>query len=171
MDGDRIFGVIPAAATNQGGLSSFITVPHHPSQLALFREILRQASMSPEQISYIEAYGPGTQAGDPIEIASIREVFEGSRRRDTVHIGSVKANIGHCEPAAGIIKVIKALLMIEKGILPLLANFSNLNSKIPVLEPDQISVSAKELPWNTAFKAICVNSYKAAGSNSAPLVC
>ena len=97
--------------------------------------------MPPEQISYVEAHGPGTQAGDPIEIASIREVFGGSHRRGMVLIGSVKANIGHCEPAAVIIGVIKALLMIDKGILPPLANFSDLNPKIPALEPEKMSIS------------------------------
>ena len=118
LDGDRILGVIPGAATNQGGLSSSIMVPHGPSQIALFHDILRQASMRPEEVSYVEAHGPGTQAGDPVEIASIREVFGGPHRCDVLQVGSVKANIGHCEPAAGIISVIKTLLMIEKGILP-----------------------------------------------------
>lgn len=171
LDGDRILGVIPGAATNQGGLSSSIMVPHGPSQIALFHDILRQASMRPEEVSYVEAHGPGTQAGDPVEIASIREVFGGPHRCDVLQVGSVKANIGHCGPAAGIISVIKTLLMIEKGILPPMANFSGLNPKIPPLEPDQMTISGAQTSWDTAFKAVCVNSYGAAGSNSALIVC
>lgn len=90
---------------------------------------------------------------------------------DVLQVGSVKANIGHCEPAAGIISVIKILLMIEKRILPPLANFSGLNPKIPPLEPDRMTISGAQTSWDTAFKAVCVNSYGAAGSNSALVVC
>lgn len=169
-DGDFIIGVIPGIASNQGSQPSAITIPYSPAQIAINHQILSQAAIRPEQVSYVEAHGTGTQAGDPLEIESIRNVY-GSKDRETLHIGSVKGNIGHTETAAGVAGVIKALLMINKGSLPPCANHNKLNPKIPALEPDHLAINTTLVPWKPAFRAICVNSYGAAGSNAALLVC
>ena len=169
-DGDLILGVIPGIASNQGSQPSAITIPYSPAQIAINQQILSQATIRPEQVGYIEAHGTGTQAGDPLEIESIRNVY-GSKDRETLHIGSVKGNIGHAETAAGVAGVIKALLMINKGSLPSCANHNKLNPKIPALEPDHMAINTTSMLWKPAFRAICVNSYGAAGSNAALLVC
>jgi acyl transferase domain-containing protein len=44
--------------------------------------------------------------------------------------GAVKSNIGHLEGASGLAGVIKAILVLEKGIIPPNANFEKLNPKI-----------------------------------------
>lgn len=62
-DGDSILGVVPGIATNQGGISSSLTVPHSPSQIGLYQKILAQSGMTPDHVTYVEAHGPGTQAG------------------------------------------------------------------------------------------------------------
>ena len=170
-DGDNVLGVIAGAQTNQGGLSSALTIPSSPSQVSLYQDILSQAGMHRHQVSYVESHGTGTQAGDPLEIASIRQVFAGSERTNSLDVGSIKANIGHCETAAGVAGVIKAILMINKGCVPPLANFKSLNPKIPSLEPDRMRISPHSHQWDVPFRAICVNSYGAAGSNAAALLC
>jgi acyl transferase domain-containing protein len=86
-DGDQVLGVIRGIATNQGGLSPSITVPHERAQVDLFTDVLKRSRMSKEQVSYVEAHGTGTQVGDPIEIASVRQVL-GGLNRPTLHIGS-----------------------------------------------------------------------------------
>ena len=169
-DGDLVLGVIPGIASNQGSQPSAITIPYSPAQIALNQQILSQAAIRPEEVSYVEAHGTGTQAGDPLEIESIRYAY-GGKNRETLHIGSVKGNIGHTETAAGVAGVIKALLMIDKGSLPACANHHKLNPKIPALEPDGMAINTTLMPWKAAFRAICVHSYGAAGSNSALLVC
>ena len=169
-DGDLVLGVIPGIASNQGSQPSAITIPYSPAQIALNQQILSQAAIRPEEVSYVEAHGTGTQAGDPLEIESIRNVY-GGKNRETIHIGSVKGNIGHTETAAGVAGVIKALLMIDKGSLPACANHHKLNPKIPALEHDRMAINTTSMPWKATFRAICVNSYGAAGSNSALLVC
>jgi acyl transferase domain-containing protein len=46
--------------------------------------------------------------------------------------GAVKSNIGHLEGASGLAGIIKAVLALERGIIPPNANFENPNSKIDV---------------------------------------
>ncbi|MCJ1436576.1 hypothetical protein MMC27_005956 [Xylographa pallens] len=170
-DGDQILGVIPGIATNQGGLSSSITIPHSPAQKKLYQTVLRQAGMKPDQVSYVEAHGTGTQAGDPLEIASIREVFGGKDRTDVLNVGSLKGNIGHTETAAGAASLLKVLAMINKAGIPPQASHSSLNPKIPALGVDKLNIASKAARWEAPLLAACVNSYGAAGSNCAMICC
>ncbi|KAL8693000.1 MAG: hypothetical protein Q9218_002089 [Villophora microphyllina] len=168
---DNILGVIGGVATNQSGLSPSLTVPHSPAQVHLYRQVLDQAALDPALVSYVEAHGTGTQVGDPLELASIRQVFGDPKRSDTLHIGSVKGNIGHCETAAGVAGFIKAILLLQKGVTPPQASHGTLNPKIPDLHQDRMAIALQKKDWNTSFRAVCVNSYGAAGSNAAVLLC
>ncbi|KAK8117056.1 BcPKS16- polyketide synthase [Apiospora kogelbergensis] len=168
-NGDQILGVITGIATNQGGLSSSITVPHSPSQVELYRRILSQSGMSPDHVSYVEAHGTGTQAGDPLEIASIRSVFGGSDRVASLHVGSLKGNIGHAETAAGVAGLLKILAMLNKSSIPPLTSHKSLNPKIPALAADKMVIDKAVQTWDVPIRVACVNSYGAAGSNAALL--
>ncbi|KAL8880957.1 MAG: hypothetical protein Q9198_001740 [Flavoplaca austrocitrina] len=170
-ENDQILGIVCGSASNQGGLSSSITIPHSPTQIALYRKILDQAGMKPHEVSYIEAHGTGTQAGDPLEFASVREAFGGQDRETALHVGSIKGNIGHCETAAGVAGFIKAILMLSKGAIPPLTSHTSLNNKIPDLGLDHLAIAQSKQDWNVPFKAVCINSYGAAGSNAAVLLC
>ena len=170
-DGDQILGVIPGIATNQGGLSSSITIPHSPAQKKLYQTVLRQAGMKPDQVSYVEAHGTGTQAGDPLEMASIRQVFGGKDRTDVLNVGSLKGNIGHTETAAGAASLLKVLAMINNAGIPPQASHSSLNPKIPALGVDKLNIALKVARWEAPLLVACVNSYGAAGSNCAMICC
>ncbi|KAK0713556.1 putative polyketide synthase [Lasiosphaeria miniovina] len=173
-DGDHVLGVIPGIATNHGGLSSSITVPYSRAQTALFKNVLERTGLAPHHISYVEAHGPGTQVGDPIEISSVREVLGGAARRgadELLSLGSLKGNVGHSETAAGVGSLLKVLAMLQHRQLPPLAGFRTLNRKIAALEPDRLTINSAGIqPWTAPFRAALINSYGAAGSNSA-LVC
>ncbi|PYH99806.1 ketoacyl-synt-domain-containing protein [Aspergillus ellipticus CBS 707.79] len=169
--GDHIMGVIRASATNQGGLHApSITVPDSTAQQALYNNVISRSGIQPEQVSYIEAHGTGTRVGDPIEMKSIRSVFGGTHRPETLHLGSLKANVGHSETAAGVASLLKVLTMFAHQSIPPLAGFKTLNPKIPSLEPDKLKIPTKIVSWTTESRNACVNSYGASGSNSA-LIC
>ncbi|KAI4253111.1 MAG: hypothetical protein LQ352_003890 [Teloschistes flavicans] len=170
-DQDQILGVIPSVATNQGSVTSAITIPSSPAQKKLYQSVLRQSGMTADQVTYVETHGTGTQAGDPLEMASIREVFGGPQRSSLLNIGSLKGNIGHSETAAGVASLLKLLAMIQHRRIPPLASHKSLNPKIPALAPDKLNIPTKAEHWDAPLLAACVNSYGAAGSNCALLCC
>ena len=170
-DGDTVMGVLLGAATNQGGLSSTITSPHNPSQQALYGNILRQAGFQPRHVNYVEAHGTGTQVGDPIELEGLRSFFGDPSRLEKLHVGSIKGNLGHCETAAGVAGLLKVLVMMQHGRVPLQPNFSRLNPKISPLDSSGIIIPQQPCEWDAALRTAIVNSYGIAGSNCALLCC
>ena len=105
------------------------------------------------------------------EIASIREVFGGASRADPLFVSSVKGNIGHLEAASGVASLIKTMLMIKHGMIPVQASFDTLNPSIPPLEPDRVVIPVTTQKWTADFKAACINNYGASGSNATMIIC
>ena len=125
-DCDRIWGVIRGSALNQNGSSAGLTVPNGPAQEQVIEEALSRAGVAPADVDFLEAHGAGSDLGDPIEVQAAATVY--GRERDPGHpllIGSVKANIGHLECAAGVASLIKTVLAMNKGRIPKQLHFSN----------------------------------------------
>ncbi|KAM0139075.1 hypothetical protein ACHAP3_003343 [Botrytis cinerea] len=170
-DGDDIQGVLLATSNNQNMNHTSITNPVLESQTALYRDVLARAGVNPEDISYVEAHGTGTRAGDPIEIKSIRQVLGGKDRHSILQIGSVKSNIGHAEGASGIVSLIKVLLMMKHGKIPIQAQFRTLNTNIPALETDKMAISTSlQKQWSDDLRLALVNNFGASGSNASVVV-
>ncbi|KAG5951531.1 Type I Iterative PKS [Claviceps sorghi] len=169
-EGDHILGVIVGSAVQQNYNHAHITVPCSSSQTEVYGKVLNMADASPHSVTYVEAHGTGTPVGDPIECQSIREAFGGPHRKDMLHFGSVKGNIGHTEASAGIAGLIKVLLMMQHGTIPGQPGFTTLNPKIPALESDMMRIATEPKPWQASSKIACINSYGAAGSVAAVAV-
>ncbi len=116
-DGDTVRAVVLASAANQDGRTPGISLPNADAQEELIRTAYAQAGVDPAETGYVEAHGTGTQAGDPLEARAIINSI-GSGRTSDLYVGSVKTNIGHLEGAAGVAGVIKAALVVERGLIP-----------------------------------------------------
>ncbi|BAZ08809.1 beta-ketoacyl synthase [Calothrix sp. NIES-4071] len=146
-DGDNIAAIIKGSAVNQDGLSNGLTAPNGPSQQAVIRKALENAGVAPANISYVEAHGTGTSLGDPIEIKSLKTVLmKGRHPTQTCYIGSVKTNIGHLEPAAGIAGLIKVALSLQNKQIPPHLHFKKLNSYIKI-ENTPFAIPTKLQKW------------------------
>ena len=134
-DGDQIYGVIKGSAINHGGKTSGYTVPNPNAQAGVIARALKKAKVDPRSISYLEAHGTGTTLGDPIEITGLIKAFgENSQDRQYCAIGSLKSNIGHLEPAAGIAGLTKVLLQMKYRKLVPSIHSETLNPHINFLE-------------------------------------
>ncbi|MGE5268926.1 MAG: SDR family NAD(P)-dependent oxidoreductase, partial [Thiohalocapsa sp.] len=125
-DGDRVLAVVKGSAVNHDGRSSSFTAPNGAAQTAVIRAALADAGLGPGDIDYIEAHGTGTALGDPVELDALADVFADGRH--ALHVGSVKAAVGHTEAAAGIVSVIKAVLCLRAGRLMAQVNFARRNA-------------------------------------------
>lgn len=122
-DGDRIYAVIKAAATNNdgGGKMSFMA-PSSVGQSAVVEAALRQSGVPAETVCYLEAHGTATPVGDPIEVEGLKKAFDQfTDKKQFCAIGSIKSNMGHLTAAAGVAGVIKAALSLyHREIVPTL---------------------------------------------------
>ena len=168
-DGDQIYAVVRSSTLNHGGKTNGYSVPNPVSQGDLILEALRQASLDPKSLGYVETHGTGTSLGDPIEITGLRKAFEGADfERQFLPIGSVKSNIGHLEGAAGIAAVTKALLQIRhKQLVPSL-HASPLNPNIDFADTP-FFVQTQLAEWESQPghpRRVAVSSFGAGGSNA-----
>ncbi|MEV0648309.1 SDR family NAD(P)-dependent oxidoreductase [Phytomonospora sp. NPDC050363] len=134
-DGDHVYGVIRGSAMNQDGASAGITAPNAGAQADVIRDAWRDAGVEPTSVSYVEAHGTATVLGDPVEITGLTEAFATyTDRRQFCAVGSVKTNVGHLDPAAGITGLLKVLLMLEHRELPPSLHFGTPNPQIDFAE-------------------------------------
>jgi polyketide synthase PksN len=125
---NHIYGIIKGSAVNHGGKALSLTAPRVEAQRDVILTAYQDAGFSPETVTYLEAHGTGTSLGDPIEIEALTQAFRKyTGKKQFCKIGTVKTNIGHLEPAAGIAGVIKVLLMMHHGKIPKTLNIKTLN--------------------------------------------
>ncbi|KZT07803.1 ketoacyl-synt-domain-containing protein [Laetiporus sulphureus 93-53] len=170
-ENDRILGVIRGVEVNQSGLAESITNPHTPTQVRLYEKLLDATGIHPHQISVIEAHGTGTQAGDPVELESLRRVFAVNRASDNpLHVTSIKANIGHGEAASGAASLAKLILMMRERTIPATISLQELNPRIADLARDNIVIDKDCTQWDPPGdqrRLALLNNFGASGSNCA----
>ncbi|MFV2121946.1 ketoacyl-synthetase C-terminal extension domain-containing protein, partial [Streptomyces sp. Act-28] len=166
-DGDLIWGVVRGTAVNHGGRGSALPVPRSEAQAAVVRAALDDAGLAPADISLIETHGTATRLGDPIEIAALAEVFGDDPDRDgPCHLGAVKGNIGHLEPAAGLAGLVKALLCLRHGEIPPVAGFERPSSHLD-LSSGPFEIPTEPRPWTSAGpRRFGVSSFGMGGTNA-----
>ncbi len=143
---DRILAVIRGSACNQDGRSSGLTAPNGAAQEVVIRAALANAGVEPSEISYVEAHGTGTALGDPIEVRALTAALaDGREPENRLWIGSIKANVGHLEAAAGIAGLIKLVLAMRHAELPPQLHLESLSPHID-WSPG-IGVPASLTPW------------------------
>ncbi|MBF0160032.1 MAG: aminotransferase class I/II-fold pyridoxal phosphate-dependent enzyme [Magnetococcales bacterium] len=146
-DGDRVLALIRGSAINHDGASNGLTVPNGLAQQDVIRQALRDAAVTAAQVDYVECHGTGTSLGDPLEVLSLGEVFQGRDPAYPLVIGSVKSNIGHLESAAGMAGLIKVVLAMQHELIPQTLHIKNLNSHVPWTELP-IRVARQALSWS-----------------------
>ncbi|XP_065209088.1 fatty acid synthase-like [Planococcus citri] len=159
----RIYANIVHSTTNCDGLKvEGFAYPSITQQKQLYEQFYKKINLDPQSISYLEAHGTGTPAGDVVEGTSIEEFFcEG--RKTPLKIGSVKSNMGHTESAAALCGIAKLIISFESGLIPPHLHFNNPNPKINGLHNGKLEVVIKPTPLEGEYFAL--NSFGAGGAN------
>ena len=147
--------VISGFAANSNATD--MVVPNAESSAELMRKAIRMAGLRPEEIGYINTHGTATPVGDPVEMESIRLVFDSSR---DVAINSTKSMTGHMIGAAGAVEAIFTTLMLEKSFLCPTANLEEPSEEFAWA--DLIRETREHVELNHALS----NSFGFGGSNA-----
>ncbi|GGE06226.1 3-oxoacyl-[acyl-carrier-protein] synthase I [Gemmobacter megaterium] len=109
------------------------------------------------KISYINAHGTSTPAGDVTEVKAVRRVFGDG---NVPLISSTKSLTGHSLGATGVHEAIYSLLMMQGGFIAASANITQLD---PELKPEEIATTLHE---NVDFDSVLSNSFGFGGTNA-----
>jgi acyl transferase domain-containing protein/surfactin synthase thioesterase subunit len=161
LDNDRIYGVIASSTVNQDGKTNGLTAPSGTQQEALLKKAYTLANIDPSLVNYVECHGTGTVLGDPIEVEALENVLGKAHinKDKPCWIGSVKTNIGHLEPAAGLAGIIKVALGLQAMKIPPHLNFVEPNPHIP-FDHYHLQIPLKTMDWP------CYGEYRVAGVSS-----
>lgn len=112
------------------------------------------------KVTYINAHGTSTPAGDVTEVKAIRRVFgEGA----VPPISSTKSLTGHSLGATGVHEAIYSLLMMQGGFITASANITQLD---PELKPEEIATAYRDIEHDS----IMSNSFGFGGTNATLLM-
>ncbi|MCC2280652.1 phosphopantetheine-binding protein [Streptomyces sp. ET3-23] len=172
-DGDPVYAVVAGMGMNHDGRSATLTAPSALAQASLIRSALADARVPGSAIGYLEAHGTGTTAGDPVEIAGIVEglglrdhgIMAGPEGR--LWVGTVKANVGHTESAAGILGLLKGIGVLRRGCIPRTPGFTAVS---PALELDGLPIQFADRgatwPRTGTPRLVGVNCFGFGGANA-----
>jgi phthiocerol/phenolphthiocerol synthesis type-I polyketide synthase C len=170
-DRDHILALVRGSAVNQDGRTAGIAAPNASAQQSVIREALAQAGVAPCDLTYLEAHGTGTSIGDPIEVEAFKGVLGKAGSEDLPCLmGSVKANIGHLENAAGMASLAKVLACFQHDEIPAQLHFTRLNPRIS-LAGTRIVIPDKPQTWPRAARRLAgVSSFGFGGTNAHMIV-
>jgi 3-oxoacyl-[acyl-carrier-protein] synthase II len=128
--------------------------PHVDSIESCIRRVLQEASINPEEVSYVNAHATGTLQGDVAEAEAISKVFG-----DRTPVSSLKGHLGHTMAASGALETIASINMIGRGCLIPTRNLENIDPLCRGIKPIQ---NFEEFPLEVILK----NNFALGGVNS-----
>lgn len=171
--GDRIYGIIRAVGLSND-VGGSLLAPTSEGQLRAMRSAYSKAGWKPQDVDLIECHATGTPVGDAVEVASLRELWQGVvSETNPCIIGSVKSNVGHLLTAAGAAALTKVLLAMQHATLPPTANFKAAQPGMHLNEsPFRVLTAAS--PWHRRGEAVprraAVSAFGFGGINAHLLV-
>jgi polyketide synthase 5 len=164
-DGDRILAVVRGTALNNDGRTVNITTPSRPAQVEAYQAALAAAGVDASTVGMVETHGTGTPTGDPIEYASLAEVYgiEGP-----CALAAVKTNFGHSQSASGTLGLMKAVLSLQHGVIPQNLHFTRLPDELLQIETN-LFVPQENTPWPTnghTPRRAAASAYGFSGTNA-----
>jgi len=155
---------ILATGMNSDGRTPGVALPSSVQQSALLQRVYREAGVDPNRLAFVEAHGTGTNVGDPAEAHALGEALARQRSRP-LPIGSAKSNVGHLEPASGLVGLLKAQLALEHGVYPATLHVERLNPHIDFAGLN-LSVATEPLTLDGEQDAVAgVNNFGFGGTN------
>lgn len=167
-DRDHIYAIIKSVGINNDGNDKIgFTAPSIDGQINAVRFAHALADLSPSDIGFVETHGTGTRLGDSVEIAALNEAFDNETDfKNACYLGTLKANLGHLDAAAGVASLIKTALIVNKGLIPPAINFDEPNPDLG-LERSRFRINDEIVRWkhNGKKRLAGISSFGLGGTN------
>jgi enediyne polyketide synthase len=117
--GNRIYAILRGWGISSDGKGG-MTAPKSQTQALAIRRAYGKAGYSMDKVDFIEGHGTGTMAGDKAELEGIANAMDDNTGVPlrTLGITSLKSLIGHTKAASGIGGFIKAVLAVNRRVIP-----------------------------------------------------
>ena len=155
--GARIYAELAGDGNSLSSYRITDSPPDGDGPIQSMRAALADAGAVPADIDYINAHGTSTGMNDRSESAAIHAVFGADAKR--VSVSSTKSSMGHLIAAAGAVEVVICALTIERGEMPVNANY-----RVP--DPDCDLNLVLDKPRRQNVRMTLSNSFGFGGSNS-----
>jgi beta-ketoacyl-acyl-carrier-protein synthase II len=155
--GANIHAEVLGYAANSDAFHAAIPDPEGAGALRAMKWALENAGVSPSEIDYINAHGPGTIVGDPVETKAIKRLFGEHAYR--VPISSTKSMVGHTLGGAGAIETMACVKSINEGLIHPTINYEVPD---PECDLDYVPNVAREAGVRTTLN----NSFGLGGQNA-----
>jgi acyl transferase domain-containing protein/thioesterase domain-containing protein len=167
-DKDNIYAIIKSVGINNDGNDKIgFTAPSIDGQINAVRFAHALADLYPSDIGFVETHGTGTLLGDSVEIAALKEAFANETDfQSRCYLGTLKANLGHLDAAAGVAGLIKTALIVKNGLIPPAINFNEPNSDSG-LKDSPFKINDEIVRWkhNSKKRLAGVSSFGLGGTN------
>jgi 3-oxoacyl-[acyl-carrier-protein] synthase II len=131
--------------------------PQSEGQVRALRRALAAAELSPADIDFVSAHGAATDVADPVEAASLREVFGAHAER--MPVSTTKGQLGHLMGATAGVELLTMILVLQHGLIP---PCRNLDDPDPRCALSFVRGAPLKMPVTTALK----NCFAFGGTNS-----
>ncbi len=128
--------------------ASHITKPSERGASRALEAALRDASMTPDSVDYVNAHGTGTPLNDVTETRAMKTVF-GDHAAHLL-ISSTKSMHGHALGAGGALECAATVLALENGVVPPTAGYLGPD---PECDLDVVPNEAREQPIRRALSS------------------
>ena len=155
--GARIYAELAGDGNSLSSYRITDSPPDGDGPIQSMRAALADAGAVPADIDYINAHGTSTGMNDRSESAAIHAVFGADAKR--VAVSSTKSSMGHLIAAAGAVEVVLCALAIDRGEMPVNANY-----RVP--DPDCDLNLVLGTPRRQKVRMTLSNSFGFGGSNS-----
>ena len=159
--GARIYAEVLGHASSSDGYHIAQPDPEGAGPTRAIRWALQDASLTPEEVDYVNAHGTSTPINDGNETRVIKRVF--GEHAYKLAVSSTKSMIGHAMGASGTLEAIACVLSITHGIIPPTINYENPD---PECDLDYVPNRARRQVVKTALS----NSFGLGGQNACLII-
>jgi 3-oxoacyl-[acyl-carrier-protein] synthase II len=159
----RIYAELLGYSATDDGYHITAPLPDGNGAAMAMKLAIMDAGVKPENVSYINAHGTGTELNDIAESSAIKSVF--GEWAYKIPVSSTKSSLGHLLGASGAVELIICVKAITESAIPPTINLEHQDERCD-LKMDYVPLHARQAKVNIALS----NSFGFGGHNSCLVV-